>query len=196
MPQLPSAFSKKLAEAPPKPPAILVLKPEHYASSWPDRPKADVAAGVRTLSERELQEVAGEAAKDARLFHPDANTTEDGPFTLAYEDAIVRLAAGRCLTNPNDSRDPFFSAADEMVGMALTKTTIRRVWDELEKVTISTSPVMEPATDDEIADLAGLLTGELVAKLSPAAELRMRKLLGFCLEELKGTRDYLEGDDA
>jgi hypothetical protein len=190
---MPSAFAKKLAEQPPKPAAVLVLKPEHYASDWPDRPKCDVAAGLRTLSERELQQIAGEAGKDARLHHPDAESTTDGPFALAFEDAVVRLAAGRCLTNPNDATDPFFAAADEMVGMAFTPKTIRYIWDQLEKFTIANSPVMEAATDDDITQLIGVL--DLVEKLAPAAQLRMRKLLGFCLEELQAVQLTLEGDD-
>lgn len=190
-----SAFAKKIAEAPPKPPLIIVLKPEHFAQDYPERPTSDIAAGVRILSEHELQEIAGEAGKEARLFHPDAETSGDGPFSLAYDDAIVRLAVGRCLTNPNDSRDPYFAAADEMVGLAFPPKTIRFVWDSLEKVTLSNSPVALPATNEEIADVIELITEGYVEKLSPSSELRMRKLMSFMREELLDAKKTLTGDD-
>lgn len=190
-----SAFAKKLAESPPKPTSIIVLKPEHFASDYAEAPKSDIAVGVRTLSEKEMQQVAGEAAKEARLYHPDASTIDDGPFTLAYEDAIIKLAVGRCLTNPNDSRDPYFAAADEMVGMAFTAPTIRRVWDELEKTTLANSPIIEAATDDEIADMIELLQAGLVEKLMPAPQLRLRKLLSFVHEELQSIDVALNGAD-
>jgi hypothetical protein len=186
-----SGFTNHVAASAPKPAAVEVLKPEHFASDWQAIPEAAVAVGIKVLSEAEVQQVLAESAKEARLLYPDS--PDDSPIIVkAYEDALVRLAVGRCVTNPNDARDPYFPAADEMVGVAWPSATIRRIWDVLERVTIACSPVAEPANDDDVRALCELLDKKLIGKMTAARELRTRKLVAFMLAELRAVESVTE----
>jgi len=183
-----SAFAQRIALDAPRPLAIEVLKPEHFCSDWQNVPHGEVAVGVKLLSESELQQVLAEAAREVQLLYPDGDP--NGPLMIkAYEDALVRLAVGRCATNPNDARDPYFAASDEMVGAAWPSGTIRRIWDTLERVTIAHSPVAEPAHDDDVRALMELIGRGMVDKMMPARQLRTRKLLAFLLAELRAVEN-------
>lgn len=181
---MPAFAQRQHAKLPPKPPGVVVLKPEHWHAEWASIPTADVAVGVRPLSELEVQQVMAEAAKTARLYHPEADS-DDPVLSKALDEALISCAVARAATNPNDARDPYFTAADEMVPLAWLPATIRRFWDELNRVTIASSPIVDPASDETLSELAGLIERGNVTKLLPSRELRLRKLLAFCIDELK-----------
>lgn len=178
------AFSNYQAQKASKPATVVLLKPENFCSTWPEAPRSDVAVGVRLLSELEVQQVKAEAAKQARAYYPDVEY-DDELMDKAFQDELMKLAVARATTSPNDAALPYFPAPDDMIGEAWLPSTIRRLWDELERCTIERSPIARPAGDEDLKKLALLIEKGHVTKLADAQQLRLRKLMRFALEELE-----------
>lgn len=181
------AFSA-VAHAKRKPPTFVVLEPADWCQDYPNVPTEPVAVGVFPISEKTLQTVIGEAAKDARLYLPDA--AEDDPLlNKQFEESLLKLTVARATCDPNDVTQAYFQHPDDEVGEAWPPGTIRRIWDELERVTIETSAVTEPADDEDLERLADMLSAGLVGKLVSSQELRIRKLAAFMIGELSAIQE-------
>lgn len=183
-----STFSQLQTKPARKAPGFVILEPHHYVAEYPNVPRTPVAVGVFPISEHTLQIVMAEAAKDARLYYPDADA-DDPLINKHFDEALMKLAVARGTCDPNDVTKSFFAQPDDEIGDAWRPDTIRRVWDKLEEVTISTSAVVEPATDEELTRLSELMAEGLVSLLSSSQELRLRKLLRFCLDELEAIKE-------
>jgi hypothetical protein len=187
-------FNKSVAtQSARKPPGFVVLEPAHWKSDYPNAPRSAVAVGVFPISENDLQVAMAEAAKDARLYYPEADE-DDELLTKHFNETLISLAVARAICQPNDVEAPYFPQPDDQVREAWLPATIRRIWDELETVTIATSPIMAAASDEDLERLAALMSKGLVSKMASAGQLRARKLLKFCLEELEAV-DALFSDD-
>jgi hypothetical protein len=131
----------------------MVLPRSAFADVWSGKPAGDVAIGLRVLSEADVQTARAEAAKLAVELHP-----EDGDDRIdAFNDALVRWAVARGTTDPNDVRRPYFEAAEDTVRDALTSHGALAVYEALERLTIETSPLEPPASNDDLHSLADVL---------------------------------------
>lgn len=170
-------FSQTIDARAKVPTRTFVLAPSAFADDWPDKPADGVAVGLRFISEADIQTARAEAARVAVELHDD----EEGR-TEAFNDALMRCAVARGTCNPNDLNVPFFDM-EENVRLALTSRGVRKVWDEIERFHLEESPIVAEIKPEEIAELVDRLKG--VSFLSPGRQVRIRKLLGFCLEELR-----------
>ena len=186
-----AAFSQVTATSARKPCAIATLAPAAWHHEWPDRPAQSVAVGLSLLSEAQCATCRAEAEKAADELHPRGG---DG-WLDAHNDALLRWAVGLSMCNPNDASLPFLAAQEDNLGQALTPDAIRHLWDELERARIASSPVRVPATDEDLAALAGLLTDGTVGHLASPQALRIRKLATFMLDELSIVSEMMGGDD-
>jgi hypothetical protein len=169
-------------EATIRPPRVIVVPFTAFADGWKGKPKDDVAMGLRRLSEADTQSARAEADQLSRELHDHPGEERDA----AFNDALMRWAVARATTDPNDVHQPFFDMAEDTVREALTSHGVRRIYEELERLTIATSPLHPIATDEDLR--------ELVARLSDAATLdqlttgqarQLRRLLRHCLDELR-----------
>lgn len=167
-----------------KPDAVVQIAPRDWHAEWPDKPSTTVAVGLRCISELDTSAILAQAATAARDLFPDADH-DDPDLVEAFNGLLMRLAVARATCKPEDAVAAFFDLPDDQIAEAWLPSTIRRLWDELERVTIETSCVREPAADDELAELNALIVMGRIDSLSAPAELRLRKLLAFCLSELR-----------
>lgn len=173
----------------------VTLEPSAFADDYPGRPMTEVAVGLRKYSDSDMQSARAEAAKYAISMHDD----QEGQIE-SFNDALMRwlIVRGTCDVNDITQNNQLFEGSEENVRIALTSHSIRFLFDEIERFHIETSPVISRATDEEFLVLTNFLTNpQILSKLSVGAQVRMRKLLGFCLAELLalGTEDDTEDVD-
>lgn len=163
----------------------VVLRSDAFADDWAEKPEdgGEIAIGLRKISDADSTTARAEAAKFAMDMHDD----ETGQVE-AFNDALMRwlVVRGTCDANNNTLNAPLFDGSEENVRNALTSKGIRYVWDEIEKFHLETSPLVPVATNEDMLALAELLKRpELLEQMTVGAALRVRKLLGFCLSELR-----------
>jgi len=180
-----TAFSVS-AHAARVPAAIVQLGPGAFAPEWPHRPANAVSVGLSLLSAEDIVTCRAEASKKATELHPDGPRM-DPNWNDAHNDELFAWVLSRSLCNCSDASEPYFAEQgqdEDIVKQAFTPATIRHLWDELERATISLSPVRAPATDEELADLGQLLADGAVTHVMSPFQLRLRKLASFMLDQL------------
>jgi hypothetical protein len=193
-----SAFSE-IASTGKKPDHIVTLGPDAFATSWPHKPVKAVPVGLLFLSEGDCLTIRAEASKRATELHPNGPSV-DPDWIDARNDELLAWALSRSLCKPTDATEAFFSdhgQDEDIITEALLPQTIRHLWDELERVTIASSPVRIEATDDEIDQLSDLLRSGAIGNLVRTQQIRLRKLCSFMLDELSPFMEFddeLEGD--
>lgn len=167
--------------APPEPARILTLPPSAWHASYGKRPAGDVALGLRLPSEADVLAAHAEASKEA-----DASGRTGEARAFRFNEALVVWLLAATLCDPNEARKPYFERADEEVREALTPEALRHLWHQLEEAQLSLSPVRPLATDEEAGELGlELLDGDCLAALPTPQATRLRRLLRFCLDELR-----------
>ncbi len=167
-----------------RPPRVAILSPSAFADTWESKPTADVAVGLRLLSERELQTAKAEASKSIEKMYvgDDGEIFDHEKAVEAWNDALVRWAVAYATCDPNDVTKPYFDFAEDVIAVALTPQGIRRLWDEWRVLVEETSPLSPELDAEGIASLVGALCR--LDALPPSAQRRVRRLLGACLTEL------------
>lgn len=175
-----------------KPPRTVVIPLSAFVDAWPNKPKSEVAVGLRILSEQDLQTARAMAARYAEdlLMSEDGGCTDELSRVEAFNDALMRWAIACAVTDPNNAAVPFFVGGDDVVRVALSSQGVRYLWDHLERVHLELSPVVAEASDEDLERLAGTL--HRVGALPKVTQRRLRKLLGFCLSEMGDTLSGLE----
>ena len=174
------------AQAAPKaPPTVFVLKAEHWASSYEDRPLCDMPIGLRMLSDEELDSCRDEAEKAA------AKKIDDGAesYTREHNAVLIRTAIARAICMPDNAAKAheFFPCPDEQLHFALRKETIVTLFDLVERTQLENSPVCIPADDDDVLELVTKLSAGALDTLEaddPVRAERIRRLFTFILTEL------------
>lgn len=164
-----------------KPEALVVLPPAAFADDWPKKAGVDVCIGLRRLSQADISTARGEAERVATGFydHLRGMPRAVDPETLAdiRNDELLIVAIGRAATDPNDIRVPYFPGQEDQARHALTEKGLRRIWDELVRLTVSGNVARPRASDAEAMALGrALASGKYVL----TDELRM---LAACLIE-------------
>lgn len=181
-----SAFSQVAGARASRPPRIVTLRPDHYADTYADKPRSEVAVGLRLVSERDLDTARAQAASMvATMFlDNDDEVTDLVAQDEAYNAALIRWAIAKATCDPNDSSRPFFDMAEDVIGMALTTEALRFLWDELILLHKGKGSAAPPATDEELHKLAEHLDVGSMKLLDDATQLELRKLMAYALSVL------------
>lgn len=179
-----STFSK--LERDKSPPRMVVLQPSAFADDWPLKRGTEVAVGLRFVSQDDLDRGRREAEREAVGFYAEvrgfAVPPDKDTAVAVWNDALMMNAIARGTCNPNDVTRPYFEAADDTVRRALTPEGARRLWDELVILHKGSGPSRPVATDDQIVQLAEILTSGI------QLDDEGRKLCAYLLERF-GTED-------
>lgn len=162
----------------------VVLRTDAFAEDWQEKPDGgEIALGLRKVSDADTTTARAEAAKFAINMHDD----REGQIE-AFNDALMRwlIVRGTCDANDVSKNAPLFDGSEENVRNALTSNAIRYVWDEIDKFHIETSPIVTAASDEDMVAFADLVRRPtLLQHMTPGAALRIRKLIGFCMSEMR-----------
>lgn len=170
---------------------VVDLAPEAWKEDWPGRPTTVVKVGLRRISDTAHQTARAEAAKYAVMMHDDVS----GQYA-SYNDALMRWIIVYATCEPESVSSVFtsFQGSEDTVRDALTPAGIRYLWDQFERYHLETSPIVPEITDGDLKLLGErLASGRLLPPgMQAGAQARLRKLLGFCAQELQ----EIEGDFA
>ncbi len=197
-----STFAKIITQQSYEPERTIVLGVNSYCADW--NPKVEICLGLRRYSDRDVQTARAEAMKTALELHDDYQGQVE-----AFNDALMRWLILRGTCDPNDIRlnAPVFEGIDENVRLALTPQAIRFIWDHLERYHIEASPLVKEIDEEETKELVKRLQDDpkVDEKFPPGARKRFKKLLAFCLNELRemdeeydfeaALEDAIEDDD-
>lgn len=168
----------------------VVLEPSAWADDWNEKPVGEFAFGLRKISDADTQTARAEAVKYAISMHDD----REGQIE-SYNDALMRwlIIRGTCDSNNVLQNAPIFDGSEENLRNALTSKAIRYVWDEMERYHLECSPVVSEATDEDFLELGELLKRpELLGDMSRGGQKRFRKLIGFCLAEMRTVLEEID----
>lgn len=182
----PSAFARKVATSC-KPRRTVVIPPIVFADSYLSRPKTEVAAGIRLLSEAQIHNARAEAARVAveATTDRDGGVTDMEARTDAYNDTLIRAGIAASLCDPNDTRVPFFEFAEHVVRTALTSEGARWLWDAITRAHVELAPATPAATDDDVLEAARRLDGGAIGRLPAHEQRHARKMVTHLLERLR-----------
>lgn len=159
---------------------------EYWSFKWAARPLEEVCCGVRPLSGADDDYVRAAAASTAWKAFPGEFGDKDHVLRVdVFNDALMRVAITRATCDANDVRRPWDiwgGAPDDVIKVALTRDGVKALYDAIERVSLSLSPVAPRATDEEIDSLFLCLKSRL--EIMPKARAdRARRLLRFLLDE-------------
>lgn len=166
----------KLKEQPHPPGRTLILEPWVFADDWEDKPRETVCVGLRLMSEADKSKARGEAEKLADELHRERNLN----WLDAFNDCLIRQVAALGICSPNDVTKPFdlLTFAEEQVRIALTSRGAAFIFEAIQRYDIESSPLSPEITDEEIAELSGLLGSVCSDGFTP----EQRRMLGHALD--------------
>jgi hypothetical protein len=166
-----------------RPPKVIDVPPDAFASDWAERPSEAVAVGLRIIPDDDLQTARDNAAAfAARRYLDQVDTVE---AVDCFNDALLRHKIARATCMPEDVRQPFFRAAEDTVRFALSTDGVKLLAQEIQLFELERSPAYKPATDDEVLDLAALLQTEApFLGMSAIDEQAVRRLLAVVRERI------------
>ncbi|MEJ7728218.1 MAG: hypothetical protein WKG00_03300 [Polyangiaceae bacterium] len=177
-----AVWSQAADGVPWRPPAVVTLQPNAFASTYVDRPRDPFPVGIRIIAEGDLQGARAVGQQKADRLHPGLSAG-DPIWDEAYNQALMHhaIAAGTCM--PDDVDQPRWEMADDMVPRALSPAGAARLFDEIEMLQIVDSPLSPEVTREDEEHLARLLgSGELLTDV-PAGDARwMRRMLRAVLD--------------
>jgi hypothetical protein len=150
------------------------IKPDGWASSYKERPVCALKIGLRLLSDSDIT-YAKAIAKDIAERRPD---DEKRALILGAVSAAI------CDLNNAALAHEHFQQPDEDLPRMLRAETIQAIYEELERLIISTSPLYPEASDEEIVCLMGMLDLDDIDSLEGPKSSRVRRYLRFVLDEL------------
>lgn len=176
-----SAFSALLASRERKAARTVDVPMSAWADDYASAPRDVVVMGLRRLAEKELETARAEAAKRAWSMHPEPH--DEANRIDCFNDALIRWAIGRALCMPDDVGQNWFDEAQEdVVAQAFTVDGARYIWDHLDMLAVSESPVVPEATDEDVGKLAKLVADGSLAKLPMRQQSAARRYIGAVLE--------------
>jgi hypothetical protein len=179
-----------------RPHAVVVLPSSAFADEWPHKPHADVAIGLRLLSEQDIKIAKGQAK--AALLRAQTGHKVDVPVLSweLYNDELMRYAMARATTDCNDIAKTYFQHAEDTIQVALTSRGVARLWDAYTKMLVATSPASPQATDDDVVRLSRILAQPgVLDRLESGKRAEARKVLAYVLENFSPDDGAEEDDD-
>lgn len=170
------------------PPVVINVPKNIWAHTWEDRPKTDLKAGMRLISDAEVQTGQHLARKFANELHPGDTMRDRELWVMAYEDALIRHVAARSLCDQHNVDEPFRPIAPAPEDIMSSKDFVqpdgvRYLFDAYEALRIALDPTQAPLEDEQILELFDAFE-DRIATLSPIKAGRVRRLLAYCLSEL------------
>lgn len=154
--------------------STFTLRPMDYNDEFAGRPAEAVKLGLRNHTEQDYTDTIAQV--------------EASDTTNKDRDLMVALVC-RAMCDPDDvtRANPFFPRPDDIIAKALRPSTIRAIWDQIERTRIETSPIMPEATEEEIGTLLALLQTDRLVELdqsNPVVARRARRFLRYVLDDL------------
>lgn len=173
-------YGQQTADTKAEPVGHFLLKSEHWATGYKEKPLCSVKLGLRLLSDNDHNYVTAIAKEKCERTNGDAE----------FKRWMVVCAAAVAICDAEDASKAhdLFPCPDEQIATALKPETITAIFDEVERLTIATSPIYPEATDDELTELVDALADgglEVLDAVSPVRAARARRLFRYLLDELK-----------
>jgi len=152
------------------------LQPEAFAETWRPRPRKPVQVGLRLPSEADEAYARMTAADALKELQPGEGTD----IVQEYNTVLMLALLARSFCRATNVALPWelFPAPDErMIREALTAATIRRLFERLELAKLQYGNAVEEATDEEVAEVAELLSADGLAGLPRPDACLSRRLL-------------------
>ena len=161
----------------PLPAGTFAIRPCDWAEKFRPRPVSDVVVGLRLPSDED-ESYAQRQAAERSAKNPD----ELGRW-------LKICCVSRAICDPKNAAEisESFPAPDDQLAEELKTETITAMFDELERLSIASSPIRPEASDDDVLQLMGILgDGELqvLSLSSPRNGSRIRRYLRYVLDEL------------
>jgi len=145
-----SAFSQQVAGPTVKRPAPkkFTLQPDHFAENWDRRPTQPVEIGLRVPAESAIQTATIEAEKLAV-------EAPEGERVQVYNGHLVAfvVARGMCSVHDVTQPHPVFELAEDIIPVAFKPGTVKRLFDEVERLMVDQSPAFPEATLEDLREL-------------------------------------------
>jgi len=162
-----------------KPPRVIQVSPDAFASDWLERPDGPVEMGLRRAADFDAEKARSVAAQRAVEMHDEP----DEAAVDCYNDELLRYIIARSTCQVDDVRKPYFEMAEDTVRTALSTDGVRFLAHEIEVFNAETDPTIDPASDEEILDLGALLqNGPPWASMDAAAQRGARRLISVLLD--------------
>ncbi len=197
---------EKLAGGDKKRPAARTFKlqPEFFTETWGRRPTGAFDVGLRVPGEQDYRNALAEAetaqsdAIEKALKEPVDRTDAGAVERLvkraeeigleAYNYRLITFCVARGVCNPLNVTlpHPYFELADDEIPLALKSNAIKRIFDEIERLAVDQSPVFVEASDEDLLELAELLTsGDAFEGVNSIARARCLRYLKLVLDTLR-----------
>jgi hypothetical protein len=188
-------FGAVVAKIARKPDCIVVLRPSDFAFNWHKKPETEIALGLRTISEKDVQAAKGEASKEMIKMYGDGDTLRDPEKAWeCWNDSFLAFAISRAACDPNNADAHYFQWGQDEARKALSSHALRRLWDEYELMARGTGERRQ-ITDDELGVLASSLRAGAVASLDNIAGRETRKHLAHVFDTLAKAGLLTEEDE-
>lgn len=191
-----STFADTGAQRDRKPQKIVVLAPSSFAFDYPQRPSDEVALGLRTISERDVQIAKAEASKAMiRTYgEPDGSLRDPEKAFEYWNDAFTTYALARATCDANDIEKPYFPRAEDTIGKALTSEALQKLWAEYSLMSRTTGDRAKIG-DDEAEQLGKALERGALRGLEAGVQGEVRKCLAWVHEQMAGVLDAAEDEE-
>lgn len=176
-------ISAELDQGAVAPPRVVSLPLSAWKSTYSGRPERDVKIGLRLPGQDDTDTVETEALK--ALQHAAKNGDEAA--VRAYNESKLLNIVALCICDPFDvnKAHDLFETPNAILEIALTPQGIRRLFDEIERLQIETSPIFREASDEELNTFALMINEGAVQGLdSKVDRARIRRYVAYCIEML------------
>lgn len=148
----------------PKPPRIIQLPVGYFQESYTEATPG-TKIGIRRLAIGELQNC-----------NDEADRFEENGFKSRHQALMVNVVAAS-LCDPIDVTKRYLKAGDMEARIAFTPEGISYLYDIILQLHLSTSPIYDEISDENLLILMNLLKSKTISK-------KLRRLLSYILDEL------------
>lgn len=163
-------------------PLVVVLPPSAFAPDWKGRPTEPARIGLRLVSEAVNDQARADATASAdRHFQMPLVDVE--AYVAHWNGVAMRGVLAQAMCQEHDVSESWFrSMAADAIGVALVERGIQRLWQGYEELRDRLSPLLVPASGDDLAALGAILAGpDAVGRVN----LGDRRILARILDDLR-----------
>lgn len=169
------------------PQRVEVLTPNDWAPGGTLRKDTDVAVGLRSLSEAQLNSCHVDAFRKTAADMDDAQ--DRALLASVFSSHVKSITVARSLCDPNDATapHPLFPFAEDQLPTALTHNAVGRLFVAIELAIIEGSSAGRELNDAEIEVLVGaLLEDDTFHGVTARDARRVRRYLAYAADILSG----------
>lgn len=181
------AGSAKKAGPPPRraAPKVVELPLSAFAETWANRHQITTTqrVGLRLVGDDVIERARWEAA---RLAFAVGESEEAAEVRVeAYNHIVLRVIVGNAVCDPGDVTKAWIPYAETVLEEALTPRAIGFLFNELDALSVATSPAIDPLPLASIDALVARLPE--LAGMEPAKALAARRYLRKVLDLINGS---------